>query len=105
MRYEDFQNRGASPRAGLWPLTTVFTVYQHEAVRVRSAHLSVTVWHLVNRVSLLIARLRDRAAHTYAYRRAASDLSRLTDHELKDIGITRSQIQSVVRYGRMQQPR
>ncbi len=45
------------------------------------------------------------AAHWYRERRAAQVLQRLSDHELKDLGIHRSQIVSVVHSGDVEQSR
>ncbi len=54
--------------------------------------------------ALTVAGIRN-AIHWYRQRRAAQILQRLSDHELKDLGMHRSQIVSVVHSGNVEQSR
>ena len=104
MRYEDYQRADHRSGAGLWGLSTAFVGYQREAQRVGAGDLSVAVWHLANGASRAVTRVRDKLVRAYTYRQATVHLNKLSDHGLQDIGITRSQIPAVVRYGRVRQP-
>ena len=59
----------------------------------RRRHLAERIWNFLRRAANA---WRKRAAH----RRAVSELSQLDDRMLRDMGIERSQIASVVRHGR-----
>jgi uncharacterized protein YjiS (DUF1127 family) len=48
-------------------------------------------------VSAIVATARTRLANYVNLRRALRDLSRMSNHELHDIGITRSEIEFAVR--------
>ncbi|MCR8725214.1 DUF1127 domain-containing protein [Frigidibacter sp. ROC022] len=52
---------------------------------------------LRNRLSALVSVITERFAHYNTYRRTVAELNQLSARELADLGIHRSQIQSIAR--------
>jgi uncharacterized protein YjiS (DUF1127 family) len=63
-----------------------------------SAPLSRTT--LLNRIAAVVSRAVNAILRHHRRRRAIETLHRLNDHHLKDIGISRDQIEDAVRSGR-----
>jgi uncharacterized protein YjiS (DUF1127 family) len=73
---------------------------QARAVRAALRTLVVWLWKLTIAAGTVVARLGRAYADQRRYGQQMAELNGLSDHELKDIGLRRSEIYWVVRHGR-----
>lgn len=59
--------------------------------------LTAANWLNLEGIANLIRQYKTRRAQKAMYRKTKNELSRLTDHDLKDLGIYRSDIESIAR--------
>jgi len=56
--------------------------------------------HMRSTWLIQLGRMTINLVHAYRRQRAVTALSHLSDHQLRDIGVSRSQIEHAVRHGR-----